>query len=69
MVPPETHTQPRQIRIATDLWDELEQAVGTRRRSAVIVEFIRWYLRKPGAKLPRRLPVAADAPESPRTPR
>ena len=48
-------TPPRQIRIG-DEWYEFDDAaksMGTE-RAALIREFIGWYLRKPGAKMPKR---------------
>lgn len=51
-----THTPPRQIRIPDDEWlpfDEATKAVGEP-RAAVVRELIRWYMRRPGAKLPPR---------------
>ncbi|MFI8300014.1 hypothetical protein ACIGCZ_29220 [Streptomyces nigra] len=48
-------TPARQIRIGED-WDDLDdaaKAMGTT-RAAVIRELIRWYMRKPGGKLPER---------------
>lgn len=43
----------RQLRIPDDEWDDLKKAAG-RAHVRVIREFIRWYLRRPGAKLPVR---------------
>lgn len=54
MAPPETHTTPKQIRIPDDDWTRFEETAGSRRRASVIIEFIRWYNREPGAKLPKR---------------
>lgn len=54
--PKPTHTPPRQMRIPDDEWlpfDEAAKAAGTVRAEEVR-EFIRWYLRRPGAKLPTR---------------
>lgn len=48
----------RAVRIDDELWESLGALEGRRRRSALIREFIRWYLRMPGGKLPRR-PSAA----------
>lgn len=53
-MPPETHTTPKQIRIPDDDWAKFEDNAGKRQRASVIVEFIRWYNREPGAKLPKR---------------
>ncbi|MGH3266025.1 MAG: hypothetical protein ACRDNS_28990 [Trebonia sp.] len=49
-------TKHRSIRLEDDLWRDLEpaaKAVGYD-RSGVIRQFVRWYLRIPGAKLPQR---------------
>jgi predicted GIY-YIG superfamily endonuclease len=48
------HTPQRVVRIHDSLWDEFGSVVGTRNRTKVIRQFIAWYLRKPGAKLPAR---------------
>ena len=61
-----SHTPPRQMRIPDDEWlpfDQAAKAAGTVRAEAVR-EFIRWYLRRPGAKLPAR-PDRADWAEAP----
>ena len=55
-----SHTPPRQMRIPDD---QAAKAAGTVRAEAVR-EFIRWYLRRPGAKLPTR-PDRADWAEAP----
>jgi hypothetical protein len=54
---PKTPTRP--IRIDLDLWDRFG-ALAEPDRSAVIREFVRWFVREPGAKLPQR-----PRPESP----
>lgn len=44
------------IRIPDDLWDragETAEATGTD-RNAAIREFLRWFVREPGAQLPER---------------
>lgn len=51
---PELHTPVRSLRMDDGTWRELGDVVGTRNRSAVINELVRWYLRKPGAKAPKR---------------
>lgn len=56
---PDSHTTPKQIRIPDDDWSDLEHVAGKRQRAAVVVQLIRWYLRRPGAKLPDRPPKAA----------
>lgn len=54
----------RQIRIPADEWDALRKVAG-RAHVRVIREFIRWYLRRPGAKLPVR-PSAEQIEAAPR---
>jgi hypothetical protein len=49
-----SHTPPRQMRIPDDEWLPFEDATGDQPRAAVVRDFIRWYLRRPGAKLPER---------------
>ncbi|MFJ6215053.1 hypothetical protein ACIQGZ_17210 [Streptomyces sp. NPDC092296] len=48
-------TPPRQIRIG-DEWYDFDTAAKTMgtERATLIREFIAWYLRRPGAKLPQR---------------
>lgn len=55
MSPNQPKTPPRQIRIG-DEWYEFDTAAKSMdtERAALIREFIAWYLRKPGAKLPAR---------------
>ncbi|MFF3665392.1 hypothetical protein [Microtetraspora malaysiensis] len=50
----DTHTPHRPIRVEADLWEEFGRLVGPRNRSAIIRDFIRWYIRERGAKLPER---------------
>lgn len=50
------YPKPRQIRVATDMWRDFgraAKAAGTT-RGRVIAEFVRWYLRRPGATMPKR---------------
>ncbi|MEU0665740.1 hypothetical protein ABZ508_26640 [Streptomyces lavendulocolor] len=58
------HTPPRQIRIPDEDWSDFDVAaksMGTD-RATVVRDFIRWYLRRPGAKaLPR--PPRDESPE------
>lgn len=60
------HTRARPIRISDADWAKFEQRAGERQRASVVVEFIRWYNREPGAKLPKRPPDpdAESEPES-----
>lgn len=60
MTPPETHTTPKQMRIPDPDWEKFEHTAGKRNRAATVTEFIRWYNREPGAKLPTRPPAAEE---------
>ncbi len=57
------YDQPRQMRMPDDEWLPFEKATKVMRpsgrspRTAVVREFIRWYMRRPGAKLPERPPA------------
>lgn len=53
MPEPETHTPVRRVRIPNLLWMKFGEVAGTRGRSAVLIEFIRWYVGEPKAKLPK----------------
>lgn len=50
----ENHTPLRPVRVEASLWEEFGRLVGKRNRSAVIRDFIRWYVGERGAKLPKR---------------
>ena len=55
---PRTGEMPIQhVRAADDDWADLDTASGGRRPD-VVRELIRWYLRRPGSRLPDRPPVA-----------
>jgi hypothetical protein len=63
---PDTETSydpQRKIRAPDDEWEPFEAATravhpeGRSPRSRVIREFIRWYMRRPGAQLPKRPPA------------
>lgn len=56
----DTHTTNRVVRLG-DEWEELGEVAGHRQRAAVIRQLVRWYLRRPGAKLPERPPLRRDA--------
>ena len=60
----DTHTRHRPIRVDDDLWAAFGAIVGDRNRSAVIREFIRWYVSERGAKLPRPPKPAPDVEPS-----
>lgn len=51
-------TQHRSVRVSDEDWADLETVTHTvaSDRGTVIKQFIRWYLRRPGAKLPERPP-------------
>ncbi len=51
--PPTGETPVRQIRIPADEWGDLKKVAG-RSHVRVLREFIRWYVRRSGAKLPTR---------------
>jgi hypothetical protein len=57
-MPDDPKTQHRSVRINDDDWADLElaaKAVNPKLdRAKVINALIRWYLRRPGAKLPKR---------------
>jgi hypothetical protein len=58
-VPNKPRTQHRSVRVDDAEWDDAEQAtaeMGTD-RAKVINQFLRWYLRRPGARLPERPPA------------
>ncbi len=50
------NTPTRPIRVDLDLWGRFGEAAGEQGldRSSVLRDFIRWYVREPGAKLPAR---------------
>lgn len=53
----------RSVRVSDEDWTDLEAAAKARDsdRGTVIKEFIWWYLRRPGAKMPQR--PAAEPPD------
>lgn len=51
-------TQHRSVRIDDADWEDLKERAPDGDRSAAIKELLAWYLRRPGAKLPKR----PDAP-------
>lgn len=55
-MPNKPGTQHRSVRISDEDWADLEVATGVfgSDRGTVIKQFIRWYLRRPGAELPKR---------------
>jgi hypothetical protein len=52
-VPNQPKTPLRRLRVDDDLWEEFGAAAEPD-RSAVIRDFMRWFIREPGAKLPAR---------------
>lgn len=62
-MPNRPRTQHRSVRVSDEDWADLETAthmIGSD-RGTVIKQLIRWYLRRPGAKLPER-PTASPRP-------
>lgn len=61
-VPNQPRTPHRTIRVDDELWTGLGDAASTAGadRSALIKQFIAWYLRRPGVKLPERPPARRD---------
>lgn len=56
-------TPTRPIRVQLDLWEEfgdVSAQLGSN-RTALILEFMRWMARRPGAKLPKRPDVPPAA--------
>jgi hypothetical protein len=55
-VPYKPGTQHRSVRVSDEDWADLKSAAGSlgSDRGTVIKQFIRWYLRRPGATLPDR---------------
>jgi hypothetical protein len=66
-MPSSPKTQHRSVRISDDDWGHLLAAAKTQGsdRGSVIKELIAWYLRRPGATLPKRPEVSAWQPERP----
>lgn len=56
VVPNKPKTQHRSVRVSDEDWQDFESAAAARDadRAKVINQFIRWYLRRSGAKLPDR---------------
>lgn len=57
------YDKPRQFRVPDDQWLPFEEATkavhseGRSPRARVLREFMDWYMRRPGAKLPERPPA------------
>lgn len=69
------YDKPRQFRVPDDEWVPFEAATkavrpnGRSPRASVLREFIRWYMRRPGAKLPTRPDAGPwSVPADPATP-
>lgn len=56
MAPDKPKTPHRSVRVPTNDWTALGEAAADEDtdRATLINSFIRWYLRRPGAKLPKR---------------
>jgi hypothetical protein len=61
-VPNKPGTQHRSVRISDEDWADLDTATTSAGadRGTIIKQFIRWYLRRPGAKLPARPDTKRD---------
>jgi hypothetical protein len=57
----------RNLRVANELWEAIRVTAREQGRTLtdVITDFLRWYLRMPGAKLPERPPRNAPAAPGP----
>jgi hypothetical protein len=44
------------VSMPDDQWGRLGRLIGERNRSGLLRQFVAWYLREPGAKLPERPP-------------
>jgi hypothetical protein len=55
-VPNQPRTQHRSVRVSDEDWADLDTAAAAAHadRAKIINQLIRWYLRRPGAKLPAR---------------
>ena len=55
-VPNKPGTQHRSVRVSDQDWADLETAAAAEGtdRAKIINQLVRWYLRRPGAKLPER---------------
>ena len=51
-----SYDKPRQMRIPDSEWLPFDEAAATKglKRAAVVRQFIRWYLHRPGATMPKR---------------
>jgi hypothetical protein len=61
---PTRGTPTRPIRIEATLWEQFGAATGSAGadRSAVLRDFIRWYVGEPGAKTPKRPKIDGNNP-------
>jgi len=63
------HRTPRiVVSMPSDLWKTFGKLVGSRNRSELLRQFVAWYVREPGAKLPERPPRTSGEPGSASTP-
>lgn len=49
----DTHTPHRPMRVPQTRWDVFGELVGVRKRTAIVNEFIAWYIGEKGAKCPQ----------------
>ena len=65
MTPDADYDTPKRFRAPDEEWEAFEAATkamhpeGRGPRARVLREFMRWYMRRPGAKLPERPPVGS----------
>lgn len=65
-MPDAPKTQHRSVRIEDDDWADLGDRAGVvgLDRAKAINQFVRWYIRRPGAKLPTRPPAPEESPDA-----
>lgn len=51
------------VRMSHDLWERFGEVADN--RSTVVRDFVRWYTREPGAKMPRRPGPTPPVPRGP----
>lgn len=60
-MPDKPKTKHRSVRINDEDWEGLAVRAPDGDRAAVIKQLVAWYLRRPGAKLPKRPPMTPEA--------
>lgn len=59
-MPNQPKTPIQRFRLDAELWQRFGD-IARPNRSAVLVEFVRWYVRERGAAMPKRPEITADA--------